>query len=71
MHITDTATARVHCPYCDAVQTLALDPSEPEQEYTEDCQVCCRPMVLTVHLDPMHAPYVAARREDDVNSPGD
>ncbi|MEX1057817.1 MAG: CPXCG motif-containing cysteine-rich protein [Natronospirillum sp.] len=69
MHITDTA--RLHCPYCDATQTIILDPSEPEQEYTEDCQVCCHPMVLTVHLDPMHAPYVVARREDDTISPGD
>lgn len=64
-------TARVHCPYCDATQNVMLDPSEPEQEYTEDCQVCCQPMVLNVHLDPMHAPYVVARRESDIMSPGD
>ncbi|MCH8550775.1 MAG: CPXCG motif-containing cysteine-rich protein [Natronospirillum sp.] len=69
MQITDTA--KVHCPYCDALQTVVLDPSEPEQEYTEDCQVCCQPMVLTVHFEPMHTPYVVARREDDVHSPGD
>lgn len=69
MRLVDTA--KIHCPYCDEALDVTLDPSEPEQEYTEDCQVCCRPMILNVHLDPMHAPYVVARREADIFSPGD
>jgi transcription elongation factor Elf1 len=33
-----------HCPVCDAEISVLLDLSEPEQEYVEDCEVCCRPL---------------------------
>ena len=36
--------AQVACPYCGQPLTILLDLSEPEQEYIEDCQVCCQPM---------------------------
>lgn len=36
--------AQVDCPYCWERLTLLLDLSVPEQEYIEDCQVCCQPM---------------------------
>ncbi|MDO3387578.1 CPXCG motif-containing cysteine-rich protein [Gilvimarinus sp. SDUM040013] len=39
----------VHCPFCDARLTLLLDTSAgAEHSYTEDCHVCCQPML--VHL---------------------
>lgn len=39
----------VICPHCGEANELALDPgSGPEQEYVEDCQVCCRPWRVTV-----------------------
>ncbi len=52
------------CPYCGEPIELVLDPSEPVQEYVEDCTVCCRPMVVSTWqgadgLD------VRVRREDD------
>ncbi len=37
-----------YCPCCGEPITLLLDPSVPEQEYVEDCEVCCRPMIVTV-----------------------
>lgn len=41
--------AEVVCPYCGETVTIALDPGGgAEQEYVEDCQVCCRPWRLTV-----------------------
>jgi hypothetical protein len=36
------------CPYCGERLTLLLDPQETGVEYVEDCQVCCRPMVVAV-----------------------
>jgi len=37
------------CPSCGASRVLLLDPSNGEaQEYVEDCDVCCRPAVITV-----------------------
>lgn len=41
--------ATVCCPFCGEVNEIVLDPgSGSEQEYVEDCQVCCRPWWLTV-----------------------
>lgn len=42
--------ASVACPHCGEVNVIGLDPgSGTQQEYVEDCQVCCRPWRLTVH----------------------
>ena len=60
----DTDSVRAHCPYCGEPIELIVDPSVPEQEYIEDCSVCCRPMVVTVHADD-EALGVAVRAEDD------
>ena len=40
----------IHCPYCAEANEILIDPSIPEQEYIEDCQVCCRPMTLKVSV---------------------
>jgi len=41
--------AFVECPYCGEVNEIALDPgSGVDQEYAEDCQVCCRAWMLHV-----------------------
>ncbi len=38
----------VHCPYCGEPVGLLLDLSAGDQEYIEDCAVCCQPMVVCV-----------------------
>ena len=39
------------CPYCCQINETAADPSQGDrQAYVEDCQVCCRPLVLRVTL---------------------
>ncbi|KQQ50796.1 hypothetical protein ASF84_21250 [Pseudomonas sp. Leaf127] len=39
------------CPYCgESVETL-LDLSGGDQQYIEDCQVCCRPIVFDLRTD--------------------
>ena len=41
---TADTTATVTCPYCAEENEIGLDPgSGAEQQYVEDCQVCCRP----------------------------
>ena len=41
--------AFVECPYCGETNEIALDPgSGVDQEYVEDCQVCCRPWLMRV-----------------------
>ena len=41
------------CPACGEVIVIPLDPSAgAEQEYVEDCPICCRPNVIHVEFDP-------------------
>ncbi|MFK7733486.1 MAG: CPXCG motif-containing cysteine-rich protein [Pseudomonadales bacterium] len=42
---------RTQCPYCGETITVLVDDSVEQQEYIEDCQVCCRPIELTVSVD--------------------
>lgn len=39
------------CPYCAAPITMLLDPSVDRQAYVEDCEVCCNPIEVTVHME--------------------
>ena len=44
----ETGTVVV-CPHCGETVEITLDPgSGTEQEYMEDCEVCCRPWRVTV-----------------------
>lgn len=39
------------CPYCGEPIELVVDASAGSAEYVEDCQVCCRPMQVSVAVD--------------------
>ena len=58
----DLQEIRSHCPYCGESLSILIDPSEIGVEYTEDCQVCCRPIVML--LD--EGLSLSVRSEDDV-----
>lgn len=36
------------CPYCNAVISLLIDTSIEQQQYIEDCEVCCRPITINL-----------------------
>ncbi|AOS96054.1 hypothetical protein AUP74_00584 [Microbulbifer aggregans] len=36
------------CPYCGEPITVLLDLSQGTHSYVEDCQVCCRPISISV-----------------------
>lgn len=38
----------IHCPYCGEPIDLFIDDSVEEQQYVEDCAVCCRPINVAV-----------------------
>ncbi|MEM9511077.1 MAG: CPXCG motif-containing cysteine-rich protein [Cyanobacteria bacterium J06642_2] len=45
-------TATYHCAYCNESNPIWIDWSAgSEQSHIEDCQVCCQPNRLYVHLD--------------------
>jgi len=53
------------CPSCGERVTVLVDASEPEQRYVEDCQVCCRPMALEIHVDVDGSVVVTAITDSD------
>ena len=55
----------ISCPYCGENITILVDDSLPEQEYIEDCQVCCRPIVLNVSVDHEGDAAVIASAENE------
>lgn len=38
------------CPYCWEQISMILDPDMENEEYVEDCQVCCRPIVVAFKI---------------------
>ena len=42
---------QVQCPYCGEPITLQVDDSAGEQDYVEDCTVCCRPIEVRLGWD--------------------
>lgn len=53
------------CPYCDAAIDLFIDPSIENQEYVEDCPVCCQPWLVRVGLEDGVIVDVQLRRENE------
>ena len=43
-------TKSVACPYCGETIELIIDDSVDQQQYVEDCSVCCRPIEVQVTL---------------------
>ena len=39
------------CPYCWQTITMLVDLSVARQEYVEDCEVCCRPILISYESD--------------------
>ncbi len=63
---TADTSATVQCPYCHEMVEIGLDPaSGAEQEYVEDCQVCCRPWKVRVRWDGEGAAVVAVAALDE------
>ena len=57
-------TVQVLCPYCGERVELFVDATLPHQQYVEDCEVCCRPMLVTIDAT-TEDPIVNVTREND------
>ena len=54
----------VSCPYCWQPIEVLIDGAASNQEYVEDCQVCCRPMRVLVQAG-LGEPDVTVSPEND------
>ncbi len=55
----------IECPYCGERIEVLIDQQEAGDQYIEDCQVCCRPIVFNVELDWMGNVSISARDENE------
>jgi len=39
------------CPWCGVELELTVDGSAGGQEYVEDCQICCSPILVRVQIE--------------------
>jgi hypothetical protein len=65
MNIEPIQEANVNCPYCGEVISVLLDASVDQQEYIEDCQVCCKPIVFHVRVSGEGCCTVEVRDENE------
>ena len=56
----------IGCPYCGESIEVLIDQQEVGQEYIEDCQVCCKPIVFSVTMDTSGNVMVFVRDENEV-----
>jgi hypothetical protein len=57
----------IACPYCGEQQTVLIDCSEEEQQYIEDCQVCCKPIVFKIQIAMNGDVLVSVHSENDAD----
>ncbi|CAN7231106.1 CPXCG motif-containing cysteine-rich protein [Pseudoxanthomonas sp. LjRoot168] len=55
----------IDCPYCGETITLVVDDSGGDQQYIEDCHVCCKPIEVRVRVDDDGTVEVDAWGQDD------
>lgn len=54
-----------YCPYCGESISLLIDNSIENQEYVEDCQVCCSPILISIEIDHDGNIFINTRRENE------
>lgn len=55
----------IECPYCGEIISVLIDESEGEQEYYEDCSVCCCPILFVMSLDEVNKVSLFVKRDDE------
>lgn len=57
-------SATLQCPYCWEQIEILIDCSDMDQEYVEDCSVCCSPVVISVTVSDEDTVRVTGRMEN-------
>jgi hypothetical protein len=56
----------ISCPYCGETIEVLIDCSVNQQRYIEDCQVCCRPITISVDFNGTDCAIAGVATENDV-----
>jgi hypothetical protein len=58
--------SRIDCPYCGEDFDITVDCSAGNEQYIEDCPVCCQPVEIATDIDlDGKLLGVRAQRDDD------
>lgn len=55
----------IGCPYCGEQISVVIEVLDENQEYIEDCQVCCRPIIFDISMSFDGQASVNVRSEND------
>ena len=55
----------IQCPCCGEQIEVLVDYSIRRQEYVEDCQVCCKPITLSISINDERGAQIDARSETE------
>ncbi|GGI85408.1 CPXCG motif-containing cysteine-rich protein [Shewanella gelidii] len=47
-------TRTIACPHCGHHQQVDIDATLGNQEYFDDCRICCNPIHMRLHIDEMN-----------------
>jgi len=56
---------QINCPYCGEPIDILLDDSVEQQDYYEDCSVCCRPIRVCISTDVDGDLLLDIKRDDE------
>jgi len=48
MKLNQLTEKSIACPYCGETNEVLIDSTDLDQQYIEDCQVCCKPMIFLI-----------------------
>jgi hypothetical protein len=55
--------AEIICPFCGQAFELMVDTSVARQQFTTDCEICCRPFLVVAECEPGEILSLDAREE--------
>jgi hypothetical protein len=55
----------IECPYCGETIEVLIDSADLDQQYIEDCQVCCKPIIFLVSKSVNGELVVSVYSEDE------
>ena len=58
-------TRNLQCPYCWEMIEAVVDLSAGDQQYIEDCPVCCHPITFDIRVDETGAALVEAYGQEE------
>ena len=55
----------ISCPYCGENIEVVIEVLDESQEYIEDCQVCCRPIIFDIGVNVDGSTSISVRSENE------